>query len=305
MSDAIVRIEGVSRRFGDDTALDDVTAEIAHARITGLVGPDGAGKTTLLRLVAGLLRPDRGRLEVMGRDTLRAADAIHRRLGYMPQQFGLYEDLTVQENLDLYAELRDLAPAERADTFERLLDFTDLGAFTGRLAGRLSGGMKQKLGLACALIARPDLLLLDEPSVGVDPMSRRELWAMVARLRDEGVGVVWSTAYLDEAEKCDAVLLLDRGRLLFDGPPEELTGEVQGRVRLVADFPGDRRPLLAEALERAEVIDGVVQGRALRLVLADREDAAERLQGWARERRASLRPVEARFEDAFVARHRS
>ena len=302
MSDAIVRIEGVSRRFGDDTALDDVTAEIAHARITGLVGPDGAGKTTLLRLVAGLLRPDRGRLEVMGRDTLRAADAIHRRLGYMPQQFGLYEDLTVQENLDLYAELRDLAPAERADTFERLLDFTDLGAFTGRLAGRLSGGMKQKLGLACALIARPDLLLLDEPSVGVDPMSRRELWAMVARLRDEGVGVVWSTAYLDEAEKCDAVLLLDRGRLLFDGPPAALTGEVQGRVRLVADFPGDRRPLLAEALERAEVIDGVVQGRALRLVLADREDAAERLQGWARERRASLRPVEPRFEDAFVAR---
>jgi ABC-2 type transport system ATP-binding protein len=302
VSDTVVAIEGVTRRFGEDTALDEVTAAITSGRITGLVGPDGAGKTTLLRLIAGLLRPDAGRLEVLGADTLRAADAIHRRLGYMPQQFGLYEDLTVQENLDLYAELRDLAPAARAATFERLLDFTALGPFTGRLAGRLSGGMKQKLGLACALIAKPDLLLLDEPSVGVDPMSRRELWAMVERLKAEGVAVVWSTAYLDEAEKCDAVLLLDRGRLLFDGPPERLTGEVAERVRLLTDFPGDRRPLLAEALERSEVMDGVVQGRALRLVLADRADAAERLEGWVRERRASLAPVAPRFEDAFVAR---
>jgi len=302
VSDAIVAIEGVSRRFGEDTALDDVTATIADARITGLVGPDGAGKTTLLRLIAGLLLPDRGRLEVMGSDAAREADAIHRRLGYMPQRFGLYEDLTVQENLALYAELRNLAPAERADTFAHLLDFTDLGAFTDRLAGRLSGGMKQKLGLACALIARPDLLLLDEPSVGVDPMSRRELWAMVARLKEEGVGVVWSTAYLDEAEKCDAVLLLDRGRLLFAGPPAELTGEVQGRVRLLEDFAGARRPLLAEALERAEVIDGVVQGRALRLVLDDADDGAARLEGWAREHDARVRTVAPRFEDAFVAR---
>ncbi|MFP4271360.1 MAG: ABC transporter ATP-binding protein, partial [Alphaproteobacteria bacterium] len=291
MSEPIVAIDGVTRRFGEETALADVTATIAAGQITGLVGPDGAGKTTLLRLIAGLMLPDAGRIEVMGSNAAREAEAIHRRLGYMPQRFGLYEDLTVQENLTLYAELRNLAPAARAETFQRLLDFTDLGAFTDRLAGRLSGGMKQKLGLACALVARPDLLLLDEPSVGVDPMSRRELWAMVARLRDEGVGVVWSTAYLDEAERCDAVLLLDRGRLLFAGPPQELTGEVQNRVRLVVDFPGERRPLLAEALERAEVIDGVVQGRALRLVLADREDAAARLEGWARQINDGTVPV--------------
>ena len=302
MSAPLVRIEGVTRRFGDATALDDVAARIDAARITGLVGPDGAGKTTLLRLVAGLLLPDAGRIEVMGADTVREAWAIHRRLGYMPQQFGLYEDLTVQENLDLYAELRDLPPAERGETFGRLLDFTGLGAFTGRLAGRLSGGMKQKLGLACALIARPDLLLLDEPSVGVDPMSRRELWAMVEDLKDEGVGVVWSTAYLDEAEKCDAVLLIDRGRLVFAGPPARLTDEVRDRVRLLEEAPGDRRRLLAEALERPEVVDGVVQGRALRLVLADDGDAAARLEDWARGHEATLGPVEPRFEDAFVAR---
>jgi ABC-2 type transport system ATP-binding protein len=302
VSDALVRIAGVTRRFGEETALDDVTADIADGRITGLVGPDGAGKTTLLRLIAGLLLPDRGQLEVMGFGAASAARAIHRRLGYMPQQFGLYEDLTVRENLDLYAELRGLAPAERGDTFRRLLDFTDLGAFTGRLAGRLSGGMKQKLGLACALISRPKLLLLDEPSVGVDPMSRRELWALVERLRNEGVAVVWSTAYLDEAEKCDAVLLLDRGRLLFTGAPERLADEVRERVRLVENFAGARRPLLAAALERAEVIDGVVQGRALRLVLADAADSAERLEAWSRERDATLQSVDPRFEDAFVAR---
>ncbi len=301
MSGPVVRIEGVSRRFGDAVALDRLDAAIAGGRITGLVGPDGAGKTTLLRLIAGLLRPDAGRLEVLGHDSVAASERIHRRLGYMPQQFGLYEDLTVQENLDLYAELRNLAPADRRATFARLLDFTDLGPFTERLAGRLSGGMKQKLGLACALVSRPELLLLDEPSVGVDPMSRRELWSMVETLKAEGVAVLWSTAYLDEAEKCDAVLLLDRGRLLFEGRPDGLTGEVRGRVVKV-EVEGDRRPLLARALERPDVVDGVVQGRALRLVLADRDDAADRVAAWARSNDATLRAAEPRFEDAFVAR---
>jgi len=198
----------------------------------------------------------------------------------------------VIENLNLYAELRGLPAAERKATFERLLRFTDLAPFERRLAGRLSGGMKQKLGLACALLRKPRLLLLDEPSVGVDPISRRELWAMVQELTSDGIGVLWSTAYLDEAEKCDRVLLLNEGRLLFEGPPDELSGRVAGRVIRITDLPGRKRQVLAEALERPGVVDGVVQGRAIRLVLREGAERPE-LGGEAI-------ATEPRFEDAFV-----
>ena len=191
----------------------------------------------------------------------------------MPQKFGLYEDLTVIENLRLYADLRGVVGPQRQDTFERLLKFTDLPRFTERLAGALSGGMKQKLGLACALVQKPELLLLDEPSVGVDPISRRELWQMVQELVDEGIGVIWSTAYLDEAEKCGHVLLLHEGKLLFEGPPKELTDRVSGRTFQVHGFEGNRRRLLTKALNTDGVIDGVIQGRHLRLVLAEERDA--------------------------------
>ncbi|MFW5834160.1 MAG: ATP-binding cassette domain-containing protein [Pseudomonadota bacterium] len=300
MTAPVVRFEALTRRFGETTALDALTAEIADGRITGLVGPDGAGKTTLLRLVAGLLLPDAGELTVLGHDPVADAAAVHAGLGYMPQSFGLYEELSVRENLDLYADLRGLVADEREATYQRLLDFTDLAAFTGRLAGKLSGGMKQKLGLACALISRPRLLLLDEPSVGVDPMSRRELWGMAEALREDGVAVVWATAYLDEAEKCDEVLLLDRGRLLFAGPPDELTEEVAGRVRLVGGFEEERRRRLAEAIDRDDVLDGTLQGRSLRLVLAEGEEDA--VEAWIEGCGGESAPVEPRFEDAFVAR---
>ncbi|MCC2100154.1 MAG: ABC transporter ATP-binding protein, partial [Hyphomicrobiales bacterium] len=171
------------------------------------------GKTTLMRLIAALLTPSAGRIDVCGLDVATQGPAIHDTIGYMPQRFGLYEDLTVMENLRLYADLRGLPDSARHATYERLLAFTDLARFTGRLAGALSGGMKQKLGLACAMLRSPKLLLLDEPSVGVDPISRRELWRMVYALIADGVGVVWSTAYLDEAENCAEVIVMNAGRV--------------------------------------------------------------------------------------------
>ena len=211
----------------------------------------------------------------------------------MPQRFGLYEDLTVLENLTLYARLRGLPEAERGAVFERLLRFTDLDRFKARLAGKLSGGMKQKLGLACALVKTPKLLLLDEPGVGVDPISRLELWSMVGELKSEGIGVLWSTAYLDEAEKCDRVYLLNQGKLLFEGPPGELTGRVADRVIRISGFEERRRKFLTEALDKPGVIDGTIQGRSVRLLLGP----GARFEAPAG---ATSEPAPARFEDGFV-----
>jgi len=226
---AAVVIEGVDKRFGDVHALRALSARIHYGRLTGLVGPDGAGKTTLMRILTGLLVPDAGRATVAGHDVVRDNDVIHAMTGYMPQRFGLYEDLSVMENMRLYARLRGMDVDAHTGLFAELLEFTRLAPFTRRLAGRLSGGMKQKLGLACALMARPAVLLLDEPSVGVDPVSRQDLWRMVQALTDDGMAVVWSTAYLDEAERCDDVLLLNDGQFAFDGPPEALTDRLRGR----------------------------------------------------------------------------
>jgi len=294
-----VRIEGVSKTFGAaGPALDNITAAIKGGEITGLVGPDGAGKTTLIRLMTGLLLPEAGRLTVLGFDTQREPARIQAAIGYMPQRFGLYEDLSVEENLTLYADLRGLPQAERASVFDELLTFTDLKRFTARLAGKLSGGMKQKLGLACALLKKPRLLLLDEPGVGVDPISRRDLWKMVKDLTKEGIGVVWSTAYLDEAEACTSVLLLNQGKLLFTGPPRDLTLRVEGRVFKVTGMEGRRRPLLASLLDRPGVIDGVIQGEAIRLVIAEKTGAKALAGDLAPS--AKLATTPPRFEDAFV-----
>ncbi|PDV89859.1 multidrug ABC transporter ATP-binding protein [Rhizobium sp. H4] len=293
----LVRIDAVTKRFGDaPPALDSVSGTIAGGAITGLVGPDGAGKTTLIRLMTGLMLPDSGTVEVLGFDTRKNAAGIQAAIGYMPQRFGLYEDLSVQENLDLYADLRGLPKSERARTFDELLSFTDLKRFTGRLAGKLSGGMKQKLGLACALLKKPRLLLLDEPGVGVDPISRRDLWKMVENLTKEGIGVLWSTAYLDEAEACDHVLLLNQGKLLFSGKPEQMTERMSDRVFRVSGVKGRRRQVLAELLEANGVIDGVIQGEAIRLVAAmDMKPDIDTAGG-----SATLAAAPPRFEDAFV-----
>lgn len=288
----------MTKRFGPGRpALDAVTAAIGGGRITGLVGPDGAGKTTLIRLMTALMWPEEGTLTVLGHDSRAGPAAIQAGIGYMPQRFGLYEDLTVQENLDLYADLRGLPRGERPAVFDEILSFTDLKRFTGRLAGKLSGGMKQKLGLGCALLRKPRLLLLDEPGVGVDPISRRELWAMVQDLTREGIGVVWSTAYLDEAERCDRVLLLNEGKLLYEGEPDGLTGRVEGRVFRLSDIEGRRRQVLAAALDRPGVIDGVIQGTAIRLVT---KEAAAPSPPEGAGPAARIDPAAPRFEDAFI-----
>ncbi len=301
MSEALVICEGLRKRFAAEgpAALDGITATIGSGRVTGLVGPDGAGKTTLLRLLAGLLAPTEGSLRVCGFDPVAEASALREEIGYMPQRFGLYEDLSVLENLTLYADLRGVVGRQRKEIFERLLAFTDLARFTGRRAGALSGGMKQKLGLACAMLRSPRLLLLDEPSVGVDPISRRELWRMVYALIEQGVGVVWSTAYLDEAENCAEVLVLNEGRVLFQGDPKAMTASVAGRVFQLRGAGERRRELLAQALSRPEVIDGVMQGEAVRLVVAEGKPppTAGELGTTLRLETAAVSP---RFEDAFV-----
>ena len=254
-------------------ALDGISAEIQPGMITGLVGPDGAGKTTLLRLMAGLLRSGGGRVTVLGHDMATDAATAHPAIGYMPQRFGLYEDLSVAENLDLFADLHAMPHALRSERVARLLRFTGLVPFTARLAGQLSGGMKQKLGLACALLSRPRLLLLDEPSVGVDPASRRELWTIVTAMleegRDEGMGVVWATAYLDEAARCGQVLLLHEGRLLASGPPADFVAPLSGRVFRLTVPERDRRAVARHAAAQAAVLDALVAGDALRIVLRD------------------------------------
>ncbi|MBS1181828.1 MAG: multidrug transporter ATP-binding protein [Proteobacteria bacterium] len=296
----LVRLDGVVKRFGAGApALDGVSGDIRGGEITGLVGPDGAGKTTLIRLMTGLMQPDGGVITVLDHDARKEAPAIQAAIGYMPQRFGLYEDLSVQENLDLYADMRGLPRRERPAVFDELLTFTDLKRFTDRLAGKLSGGMKQKLGLACALIRKPRLLLLDEPGVGVDPISRRELWKMVENLTTEGIGVVWSTAYLDEAEACDHVLLMNAGKLLYAGTPPGLTDRVAGRVKRLIGIKGSRRRLLARLLDDDKVVDGVIQGEAIRLVLAEGDDgdSVVKTAGAEADR---LIPATPRFEDAFV-----
>jgi len=302
MSYSAVSLAGVSYCFGSSSrpALDNITAQIRHGKITGLVGPDGAGKTTLMRLMAGLLLPCGGTITACGFDTVTQADDLHTALGYMPQRFGLYEDLSVIENLNLYADLQGVTGKTRLEIFERLLKFTDLSSFQKRLAGRLSGGMKQKLGLACALIKKPQLLLLDEPSVGVDPISRRELWGMVRKLVDQDISVVWSTAYLDEAQQCDEVLLLHEGKLLFNGVPSGLTQRVDERVFLLEGIPSqNRRAALSQILLRDEILDGLVQGSDIRLVVKKGRTAAC-VKDICPGQNLQITVVQPRFEDAFI-----
>jgi len=301
MSETVVSFRGMTKSFPgmESPALDDVTGEIRTGVITGLAGPDGAGKTTLIRLIAGLLEPASGEVRTLGHDPVKEASAIRREVGYMPQKFGLYEDLSVIENLTLHADLRDVIGKEREETFERLLEFTDLKRFTKRYAGKLSGGMKQKLGLACSLLGNPKLLLLDEPGVGVDPISRKELWGMVGDLVKQGIAVVWSTAYLDEAELCDTTIVLNEGKVLFTGTPKEIVAPLENRCYHLRNLTIGKRQLLTRALSRPEVTDGTIQGHNLRLTFRKGSEpfdpeqiGAGKYAEWAR--------VTPRFEDAFI-----
>lgn len=287
MIDPVAIAKGVVKRFASQTALDGVDITITPGKITGLVGPDAAGKTTLIRILAGLMAANDGEIAVLG----GAPGTNLEQLGYMPQRFGLYEDLSVIQNLDLYAELRGLSKEEKPATYGRLLDFTDLARFQDRQAGKLSGGMKQKLGLACALVKTPRLLLLDEPGVGVDPISRRELWAMVKELTAEGIGVLWSTAYLDEAAKCDSVTMLNDGKLIYSGDPSGLTDRMKGRVFNASSDTLDRRHLLTQLLGDNEVLDGTIQGSSIRLLTRSEHPSLPGIR---------LDPLPPRLEDGFI-----
>ena len=253
-----LRAEGLVKRFvrkgqPSVTALDGISLSAHHGELTALVGPDGAGKTTLLRLAAGLLARDGGMLEVLGIDVGTDPQRVQDRISYMPQRFGLYEDLSVIENLDLYADLHGVTKEQRALRYPVLFEMTALAPFRSRLAGRLSGGMKQKLGLACTLVRQPELLLLDEPTVGVDPLSRRELWDIMRHLvNDQGLTVLLSTSYLDEAERCSRAIILQQGRVLSQGPPQEVAQLAAGRCcELTPPADSSARSLQAQLLERA------------------------------------------------------
>ena len=305
--DPAVEANGVTKSFrvGDERieALSQLTARIARGGLTGLVGSDAAGKTTFMRLIAGLLLPDKGRVTVLGLDTSEASEGLRGRVSYMPQRFGLYEDLTVAENLDLYADLYALPTDERKSRYAELMEFTGLDPFRSRLAGRLSGGMKQKLGLACTLVHPPELLLLDEPSVGVDPVSRRELWQIVRRLSGGGMTVVWSTAYQDEAERCDEVIVLHKGQELANGCPADLIAPLQNRAFSLPVPPADRGRAARRAKKLTSVLDAVVQGRNVRVLLREGAKAPrpqEILPG-GRGLPGQLTPSAARFEDFFVS----
>jgi ABC-2 type transport system ATP-binding protein len=281
---------------GEVRALDGVSIEVHAGELTALVGPDGAGKTTLIRLMAGLLTADGGTLRVLDIDPAVEPQHIQDRIGYMPQKFGLYEDLSVQENLDLYADLHGVSAEERTRRYPQLMQMTDLGRFTSRLAGRLSGGMKQKLGLACTLVRSPELLLLDEPTVGVDPLSRRELWAIVEQLvQEQGLTVLMSTSYLDEAEKAARVLVLHEGKALAQSEPAAVT-RVAARHSVVLDpGPGNSaRSLQARLLDDPQVIDAVPDGGLVRLVCASESEPGEVVAG------LEATAVEPRFEDGFM-----
>ena len=280
-------------------ALQDVDIILRSGEMTALIGPDGAGKTTFMRLVAGLLTPDHGSLKVLGGEMTGREQEVQALISYMPQKFGLYEDLTVAENLDLYADLHGVTGEMRSRRFPELLAMTGLAPFQERLAGRLSGGMKQKLGLACTLVRSPEILLLDEPTVGVDPLSRRELWRILKQLSEkESLSVLVSTAYMDEAELCHNVYVLNRGRVLAAGTPQNLSQQAAGRCYFL---PGSQdtvtRIVQGQLLDDTEhVIDAVPAAGGVRFIASDGATAEYFAAAYGQ----SVRKMEARLEDAFM-----
>ncbi|HSH46874.1 MAG TPA: ABC transporter ATP-binding protein [Longimicrobiales bacterium] len=304
MTGATVQVEALTRRFGDITAVDALSMDIPAGELFGLVGPDGAGKTTTLRMLAGVLHPTSGDAVVAGHSVAREPGRVRPHIAYMSQRFGLYEDLTVRENLDFYADLYRVPRADRPARLERLFAFSNLEPFQDRLAGQLSGGMKQKLSLSCALIHHPSLLLLDEPTFGVDPISRRELWTILLEMVAEGVTVILSTAYMDEAERCHRVALLDGGRVLALDTPQHLKGSLDGElVTVLAPEPRRARDVLraAPGLRRAALF-----GERLHVVVpreAGRDPAAAvRDTLGAAGIDAEVRSAEPSLEDIFIAR---
>jgi len=275
VSEPAVSLVGLSRRFGDNLAVDGLVLDVQPGELFGIVGPDGAGKTTTLRMLAGVLPPTEGKGVIHGVDVAADPEGVKPFIAYMSQQFGLYTDLTVRENIDFYADLYRVPKAERPSRMERLFAFSNLGPFQKRLAGNLSGGMKQKLSLCCALIHHPKILLLDEPTFGVDPISRRDLWLILHEMVEEGVTVLVSTSYLDEAERCDRVVLLHGGKVLAMDTPRALLDLLPGEVVSVkAPEPRKIRDLLKGM---PGVVGTALFGNSVHAVLKDGEEALKRL----------------------------
>jgi ABC-2 type transport system ATP-binding protein len=298
----IITADRLTRNFDGVAAVADLSFTVAAGELFGLIGPDGAGKTTTLRMLAAILEPSAGEARVLDRHTVREAEAIKPDIGYMSQRFGLYPDLTVLENLDFYADLYEVPVRGRAERVERLLAFSNLAPFRQRQAGNLSGGMKQKLGLACALIHTPRILFLDEPTNGVDPVSRRDFWRILYQLLQEGVTIVVTTAYLDEADRCHRVGLLHQGRLVACDTPARLRTLMPGVVLELHT----RRSRQAARLLRERLPDVQVDlfGDRVHLVSAApaaAEQAARQVLQAAGIELLGLRPVEPSLEDVFIA----
>lgn len=300
---AAIAVRGLTRRFDDVVAVDSLNLAVAPGELFGLVGPDGAGKTTTLRMLAGVLRPSAGDALLDGVSVVRDPDLVKHHIAYMSQRFGLYTDLTVRENIDFYADLYEVPANERATRLERLYHFSNLGPFEHRLAGQLSGGMKQKLGLCCALIHQPRILLLDEPTFGVDPISRRDLWLILSEMVTQGVTVLVSTAYMDEAERCDHVALLDHGRIIALDTPTALQASMAGQVIAVRTTE-PRRAL--ELLRAAPMVRrATLFGDTIHVIVE--EDGRSRAAiasalGDARIEIAEQHNIEASLEDVFIDR---
>lgn len=293
--------EGLTKSFPGVRAVDHLSFDVRPAEIFGLVGPDGAGKTTTLRMLAGVMPPDEGNAIVAGSDVVRDPEGAKHHLSYMPQRFGLYEDLTVDENIRFYADLFGVKKRERDERALQLLRAAGMSEFRTRLAGMLSGGMKQKLGLVCALIHRPKLILLDEPTTGVDPVSRRDFWRILYELIAEGVGILTSTAYLDEAERCHRVALMHEGKLLFCDTPDNLKSKLGKGVIAVTSSEARR---LREELEHADGISSLtLTGDGIHVVVDEAKrripEFEDRLKG-AGVSYVSVRQVTPTIEDLFV-----
>jgi ABC-2 type transport system ATP-binding protein len=301
--ETVIRTEALTRRFGDLTAVDRLDFEVHRGELFGLVGPDGAGKTTTLRLLAGVLPPSSGDVLVNGVSVARDPEEVKYDLAYMSQRFGLYTDLTVQQNLDFYADLYQVPRKERPARLERLYRFSNLGVFKDRLAGQLSGGMKQKLGLSCALIHQPEILLLDEPTFGVDPISRRDLWLIVHEMVAQGVTVVVSTAYMDEAERFDRLALLNEGRILAIDTPLALQTAVAGElvgVRVDRPRAGRDAALGHSAVQRVTMF-----GNWLHVTVASADRDSPALESTLREAGLDvqeIRKIAPSMEDVFIER---
>jgi ABC-type multidrug transport system ATPase subunit len=303
-SDVAVRVENVTKRYGDIVAVDGVSFDVDHGEIFGFIGPDGAGKTTLFRMLVTLLVPDRGTATVLGDDVVRDMWRLRQRVGYMPGRFSLYPDLSVAENLDFFASVFGTTVQREYDRIAPI--YSQIEPFNGRRAGALSGGMKQKLALCCALVHKPDILFLDEPTTGVDAVSRREFWDLLGRLKGEALTIVVSTPYMDEADRCDRVALMQGGRILAIDTPSGLTGAFDRP--LVAVTTGKRYEALKALREIVPEQAAYPFGESLHVVGESGGDVgqlADRVAARLRERRiddATVAPEKATIEDLFIAR---